>query len=101
MKFYPYEKGGGAGKVLAMLKGGGEGTKRFSVVLTRVLDVLTILEGWHKRFAPFKRGEGVQSFTLSWGGGSKTVCGTPLQTGEMQSMQCNSYRVFQSNCVYK
>ena len=23
MKFYPYEKGGGAGKVLAMLKGAG------------------------------------------------------------------------------
>ena len=24
MKFYPYEKGGGAEKVLAMLKGGGD-----------------------------------------------------------------------------
>ena len=32
MKFYPYEKGGGAEKVLAMLKGG---TKSFGVVFTR------------------------------------------------------------------
>ena len=32
MKFYPYEKGGGAEKVLAMLKGGGEGTISFGVV---------------------------------------------------------------------
>ena len=33
MKFYAYEKGGGAEKVLAILKGGG--TKSFRVVFTR------------------------------------------------------------------
>ena len=33
MKFDPYEKGGGAEKVLAMLKGGGA-TKSFGVVFT-------------------------------------------------------------------
>ena len=32
VKFYPYEKGGGAEKVLAMLKGG---TRRFGVVFTQ------------------------------------------------------------------
>ena len=32
MKFYPYVKGGGAEKVLAMLKGGG--TKSLGVVFT-------------------------------------------------------------------
>ena len=32
VKFYPYEKGGGAEKVLAMLKGG---TKCFEVVFMR------------------------------------------------------------------
>ena len=40
VKFYPYEKGGGAEKVLGMLKGG------------------------HKKFPLFKRG-GAKSFTLS------------------------------------
>ena len=39
----PLQKGG-MRKVLAILKWGG-GTKRFVVVLTRVLEVLTILEG--------------------------------------------------------
>ena len=34
--FYPYKKGGGAEKVLAMLMGG---TKRFEVVLTQELEV--------------------------------------------------------------
>ena len=33
MKFYPYEKGGGAEKVLAILKGGG--TTSFGVVFKR------------------------------------------------------------------
>ena len=35
MKFYPYEKGGGAEKVLAILNGGGGGPKSFGVVFTR------------------------------------------------------------------
>ena len=35
----------GAGKALAILKVGGGGTKCFGVVLTLVLEVLTILEG--------------------------------------------------------
>ena len=34
VKFYPYEKGGGEGKVLAMLKGVG-GRKSFGVVSTQ------------------------------------------------------------------
>ena len=50
MKFYPYGKGGGAGNVLAMLKGGG-GTK---------VEVLAILKGARK----VKRG-GTKSYTLS------------------------------------
>ena len=39
MKFYPYEKGAGAEKVLAMLNvgGGGEGTTIFGVVLRNSL----------------------------------------------------------------
>ena len=41
-KFYPYEKGGGAEKVLSMLKGG---TESFEVVLTQHLEVLAILMG--------------------------------------------------------
>ena len=43
MKFYLYEKGKGAEKVLAMLKG--EGTQSFEVVLTQELEVLAILMG--------------------------------------------------------
>ena len=42
VKFYPYEKGGGAdGKTLSHA----EGTKRFEVVLTWELEVLAILKG--------------------------------------------------------
>ena len=52
MKFYSHKKGG-AGKVLANPK---EGTQSFGVVYKRVFEVLTILEGEHKRFLPFKRG---------------------------------------------
>ena len=37
MKFYPYEKGGGAKNVLPILKGGGGETTCFGVVSTRVL----------------------------------------------------------------
>ena len=43
MKFYPYEKGGGAEKVSAMLKEGGGGIKSVMVVFTRQLEVLAIL----------------------------------------------------------
>ena len=35
MKFYPYQKEGRAKKVLAILKGGGGGTKGFVVVFTQ------------------------------------------------------------------
>ena len=35
MKFYPCEKGAGADKVLAMLKGGGGSTQSFGVVFMR------------------------------------------------------------------
>ena len=47
------KKGRGAGKVFAILNWG---HNKFGVVLTQVLEVLTILEGDHKRFPPFKRG---------------------------------------------
>ena len=40
VKFYPYEKRGGAEKVLAMLQGS---TQSFEVVLTWELEVLAIL----------------------------------------------------------
>ena len=43
MKFYPYTKWGGGGKVLAMLKGGG--TKCFEVVLIWELEVLVKVMG--------------------------------------------------------
>ena len=62
-KFYPYEKGGGAKTVLAMLKGGGGGgTTSFEVVLTRELEVLTIVMGGCKKFYPVLRGGGAKSF---------------------------------------
>ena len=53
MKFYPNEKGGGgAGKVLAMLKGGGD-AKSFH-----------FLKGGHEKFYPVLRrgGGGTKSF---------------------------------------
>ena len=56
----PLQKGG-TEKVLAILKvvgGGGGCTKSFRVVLTRVLEVLTILEGGTTAFHPLKRGGG-------------------------------------------
>ena len=43
MKFYPYKKGGGVEKVLALLKG--RDTKSFEVVLKQELEVLAILMG--------------------------------------------------------
>ena len=64
VKFNPYKKGR-AGKVLAILMGG---TTSFGL-LTRVLEVLTILEERRdtKGFHPSKvgGGGGVKSFTLS------------------------------------
>ena len=45
------------GKVLAMLKGGGE-HKKFRVVSTKYLEILAILKGGHKKFPLFKRGGG-------------------------------------------
>ena len=42
------------------------------VVLTWVLEVLTILDGGHKRFPPFKKGGGAKKFysVLRGGGGA-------------------------------
>ena len=54
--------GGGGGKGLSHPEGGR--ATNFGVVLTRVLQVLTILEGRHKRFPSFERG-GMIGFTLS------------------------------------
>ena len=54
MNFYPYKKGR-AGNVLAILKGRGH-NKVFRVVLTRVLEVSTILEGGTNVFYPLKGG---------------------------------------------
>ena len=56
-------------------KGGG-GTKRFGVVLTQELKMLAILEGVGAiDVHPLKkkRGGGTKSFTLSWGGGAKSL----------------------------
>ena len=60
VKFYPYKKGGGE-KRFSHPEGGC--TKGFGVVLTRELEVLTILEGGTKGFQPLKRGH--KSFILS------------------------------------
>ena len=56
MKFYPYKKRGGG--VRSFSHPEGQNTKGFGVVLTWVLEVLTILKrgGNRKRFPPFKRG---------------------------------------------
>ena len=64
VKFYPYKK-----KSFSHAGGGG-GTESFGVVLTRELDVLTILKGAHplkgrgEKLYPVLRGEG--------GGGAKS-----------------------------
>ena len=50
MKFYPYEKVGGAENVLVMLKGG---TTSFEVVLTREREVLAILIGGAQKVSTF------------------------------------------------
>ena len=62
MKFLTQRKGGGgAEKVLAMLKGG---TTSFGVWL----EELTILKGGGRKTLPLFKRE-VKSFTLAWGGG--------------------------------
>ena len=58
----PLQKGGGgAEKVLAMLKWG---HKRFYIVITQELEVLAIRKGGRKMFPPFKRRH-VNLFSLS------------------------------------
>ena len=72
---YPFEKGWGAEKVLAILKAGGGGgrggTECFGVVLTQDFEVLAILKGGGaggvKRFWPFKRGGGSKFYCLEGG----------------------------------
>ena len=67
VKFYPNKKkrGGGSGKVHP--EGGGEGEqKRVGVVLTWVLEVLTILQGGAKGFLHLKGGGARKKcFTMS------------------------------------
>ena len=66
MKMYPLQKGRGAKKVSAMLKGWKEGgTKSVVVVLTWELKVLAISKGATKGFNPLKGGGGANIFTLS------------------------------------
>ena len=48
----------GGGSDLAMLRGGGEGTTCFEVVLTQELEVLAILKGGAKIVRPIKGGGG-------------------------------------------
>ena len=72
VNFYPYEKkGGGAEKVLAMLKGGG-GHKTFWGSFYAVAWSFSHIEGGSIKFPLFKRG-GAKRFTLSRGGGAQKV----------------------------
>ena len=73
MKFYPYKKGGGGdGKSLALLKGGG-GTTGFEVVLISELEFLAIVmrRGSAKSFHPLKGG-GQKFYLVLRGGGGKS-----------------------------
>ena len=64
MKFYLYKKGEGGGVLASLKRRGGGGTTSFGVVLTRGLEVLTILERGggegvgHKRFPSLKKKKG-------------------------------------------
>ena len=73
-KFYPYEKGGGAEKVLSHAevgRGGGGGGARH--ILTWKLEVLTRLKGAQPNFHPKMGGGAQKSYRLEgWrGGGTK------------------------------
>ena len=65
MKFYPYEKGGVAQKVLVMLKWG---HKKFWCSFYTVARSSSHIEGAHQKFPLFKRGA-AESFTMSSLGG--------------------------------
>ena len=56
--------GGGGGGGTGFSHPDPEGGEQSFVVVLGVFEVLTILEGHHNRFPPFKRG-GVKRFTLS------------------------------------
>ena len=62
MKFYPYQKGGGAEKALAMLKG--EHKKFWDSFYV----VLAILKGGGEKSLPSLKGGGAKSFTVLRGG---------------------------------
>ena len=62
MKFYSYEKGGGAEKVLAKLKGG---HNKFWGSFTQLLEVLAILKGGGAKSFHSLIGGVAKSFTLS------------------------------------
>ena len=66
MKFYPYERGGGAEKVLAKLKGGG-GHKKFRGSFSHIVG------GGREKFPLFKRGGGRQKFYPVLRGGAQKV----------------------------
>ena len=70
MKFYPYKKGGGAEKVLAVLKGGHKQFWRNIYVA-----VLAILKQGRKKFPLFKRGVHKVLPCLDGGGGGTTSFG--------------------------
>ena len=70
MKFYPYEEGGGAGEVLAMLNGGGA-QKSIDVVCYTVY--FSQIAGGCKKFQLFKRGGGRKKlYPVLRGGGRKS-----------------------------
>ena len=67
------EGGGGKETVLALLKGGGDGTTSFEVVLTHELDALAILKAGTKSFHPIKRGWVQTVLPISRGVGQKVL----------------------------
>ena len=72
VKFYPYEMGGGAETVLAMLKGG---TTSFEVVFNTeaCLAIMMGGGGGRKKFPPFKRGGRKKFYPVLRGGGAQKV----------------------------